>query len=88
MLKKKSITKQIEQDDGSSSDEAESGDENDEDPQVGHSAIFSRKIYVGFKKVLREVRLEREKFVLRRLNVFFPCRMKLPLEKLQVEWRL
>ena len=88
VLKKKSITKQIEQDDGSSSDEAESGDENDEDPQVGHSAIFSRKIYVGFKNVLREVRLKREKVVLRCLTLFLPCRMKLPLEKLQVEWRL
>ena len=41
VLKKKSITKQIEQNNGSSSDEAESGD--DEDPQVTHSAIFLEK---------------------------------------------
>ena len=50
--------------------------------------FFSRKIKGGFKKALREVRLKRKKVVLRCLNLFLPCRMKLPLEKLQVEWRL
>ena len=43
VLKKKGITKKMEQDYGSSSDQAESGVENDEDPQVGHSAIFFSK---------------------------------------------